>query len=181
MDIVFEQENLIQRLKKGEELAYKQLVNLYTDKLFSYVVSLSGDYALAKDIVQEVFISTFEKRKKLDENYSIQGFLFRLAYNKFINSYHNKKSIDKLKEKYIITLNQIMVEIADKDDFNNKLSQIKSSIDKLPEKCKEIFVMSKREGFTNNEIAKVLNISPKTVETQISIAFSKIRKDLEIH
>lgn len=173
-------ENFIQRLKQGDESAYAELVEQYSNKLFSYAVSLSGDYALAKDIVQEVFISTYEHRKKLDKKYSLEGFLLRSAYNKFINNYHKSKSIHKLKEKYILTLNQIMLEIADTQDFNHKLSQVKTSIDKLPEKCKEIFVMSKREGLTNGEIATVLNISIKTVETQISIAFSKIRKDLNI-
>ena len=173
-------ENFIQRLKQGDESAYAELVEQYSNKLFSYAVSLSGDYALAKDIVQEVFISTYEHRKKLDKKYSLEGFLFRSTYNKFINNYHKSKSIHKLKEKYILTLNQIMLEIADSQDFNQKLSRVKTSIDKLPEKCKEIFVMSKREGLTNGEIATVLNISIKTVETQISIAFSKIRKDLNI-
>ncbi|MFZ9057885.1 MAG: RNA polymerase sigma factor [Flavobacteriaceae bacterium] len=84
------------------------------------------------------------------------------AYNKFINNYHKSKSIHKLKEKYILTLNQIMLEIADTQDFNHKLSRVKTSIDKLPEKCKEIFVMSEREGLTDGEIATILNILIKS-------------------
>ncbi|NBS19491.1 MAG: hypothetical protein EBS74_06870 [Flavobacteriia bacterium] len=71
-------------------------------------------------------------------------------------------------------LNQIIGEIEDTQDFDKKLLLVKKSIEKLPDKCKEIFVMSKKEGLTNREI------SVKTVETQISIAFSKIRKDLDI-
>lgn len=173
-------ENFIKRLKRGDENAYAELVDQYSKKLFSYAVSLSGDYALAKDIVQEVYISTYEHRKKIDEQYSIEGFLYRSTYNKFINQYHKNKSIHKLKEKYIVTLNQIMGEIEDTQDFNKKLLLVKKSIEKLPDKCKEIFVMSKKEGLTNREISEVLEISVKTVETQISIAFSKIRKDLDI-
>ena len=51
---------LVELLKKGDEIAFTELINKYNRKLFSYAVSLSGDYSLAKDIVQEVFIKTFE-------------------------------------------------------------------------------------------------------------------------
>jgi RNA polymerase sigma-70 factor (ECF subfamily) len=170
----------IERLRRGDEKAYTELVSLYSKKLFAYAISLSGDYAMAKDVVQEVFISTYEYRKKLDNKYSIEGFLFRLTYNKFINSYHKNKSLHKLKEKYIATLNQIIGETQDPQDFNHKLALVQKSIDALPEKCRVIFTMSKKEGLTNTEISEVLQISVKTVEAQISIAFSKIRKDLRV-
>jgi RNA polymerase sigma-70 factor (ECF subfamily) len=170
---------LFERLKKGDEEAYSKLVELYGKKMYVYAVSLSGDYSLAKDIVQEVFISTYENRKKLDSQYSLSGFLYRSVYNNFINTYHKNKSINKLKESYIITLNQVMTEIDDPKDFEQKLSFVKKSIEKLPKKCREIFILSKKDGYTNQEISEILNISIKTVETQISIAFSKIRDDLE--
>ena len=72
-----------------------------------------------------------------------------------------------------------MTEIDDPKDFEQKLSLVKKSIEKLPKKCREIFILSKKDGYTNQEISEILNISIKTVETQISIAFSKIRDDLE--
>ena len=68
---------LILLLKKGDESAFTELINIYNRRLFSYAISLSGDYSLAKDIVQDVFIKTFEYRKKLDPDFSIKGFLYR--------------------------------------------------------------------------------------------------------
>jgi RNA polymerase sigma-70 factor (ECF subfamily) len=64
------------------------------------------------------------------------------------------------------------------ENFEHHVKRIEKSIDKLPEKCKQIFKLSKKEGLTNIEIADYLQISLKTVEAQISIAFSKIRKDM---
>ena len=58
------EKELVELLKKGDESAFTELINKYNRKLFSYAISLSGDYSLAKDIVQEVFIKTFEYRKK---------------------------------------------------------------------------------------------------------------------
>ena len=73
-------------LKKGDESAFTELVNKYNRRLFAYAISLSGDYSLAKDIVQDVFIKTYEYRKKLDPAFSITGFLYRSVYNQFINN-----------------------------------------------------------------------------------------------
>ena len=60
-------------LKKGDEAAFTELINTYNRRLFAYAISLSGDYSLAKDIVQNVFVKTFEYRKRLDPEFSIQG------------------------------------------------------------------------------------------------------------
>ena len=168
----------ISRLQNGEEEAFKLLVNTYSKKLFAYAISLTGNHSLAKDIVQEVFISTYEFRKKIDPNYSIQSFLYKTAYNKFINRYYEKKAEDKLKEKYLLTLNSLIDKTIENEDFEYHLKQVEKSIHELPKKCKEIFTLSKKEGLTNIEIADYLQISIKTVEAQITIAFSKIRNDL---
>ncbi len=169
--------NLVQLLKKADEDAFSYLVDKYHKRLFAYAISLSGDYSMAKDIVQEVFIKTYEFRKKLDPNYSIDGFLYRSVYNQFINSYHKNKSLLKIHDEYVKYLNQIINESSE-SDFDMLIKLIDKSINKLPKKCKEIFKLSKTEGLTNHEIATLLNISVKTVEAQITIAFKKIKADI---
>ena len=62
-------------LKSGDEFAFTELVNKYNKRLFAYAISLSGDYSLAKDIVQDVFVKTYEFRKRLNPEFSISGFL----------------------------------------------------------------------------------------------------------
>lgn len=172
----FKKEDIF-KLKKGEEEAFRLLVNTYSKKLFAYVISLTGNHSLAKDIVQEVFISTYEFRNKIDPNYSLKSFLYKMAYNKFINKYYQKKADDKLKEKYFLTLKSV-VDYTEDDDFEQTVERVEHSIDNLPKKCKQIFMLSKKEGLTNIEIADYLKISIKTVEAQMTIAFSKIKKDL---
>ena len=108
-------------LKKGDEAAFTELINTYNRRLFAYAISLSGDYSLAKDIVQNVFVKTFEYRKRLDPEFSIQGFLYRSVYNQFINTYHKNKSLLKIHDEYIRFLNQMIDETND-SEFD-KLSQ----------------------------------------------------------
>jgi RNA polymerase sigma-70 factor (ECF subfamily) len=168
---------LVLLLKEGDDMAYTSLVNLYSRKLFAYAVSLSGDYSLAKDIVQEVFLKTYEHRDKLNPNYSIDGFLYRSTYNQFINTYHKNKSLLKVHDDYVKYLNQI-IEDDNQSDFDQRILKITKCIEKLPKKCKEIFLLSKRDGLTNQEISEILKISIKTVESQITIAFKQLRKQI---
>ena len=171
------EKELVELLKKGDESAFTELINKYNRKLFSYAVSLSGDYSLAKDIVQEVFIKTFEYRKKLDSRFSPQGFLYRSVYNQFINKYHKNKSLLKLHDEYIRLLDQIIEETSE-SEFEKMIAIVNECINKLPKKCKEVFVLSKKRGFTNIEISEKLNISIKTVEAHISMAFKSIRANI---
>ena len=167
----------INLLKKGDDEAFSQLVNLYSRRLFAYAVSLSGDYSFAKDIVQEVFLKTFEYRKKLNPDYSIESFLYRITYNQFINNYHKNQSLLKVHDKYVKYLNQT-IEDKNEQDFDRMINLVNKAIEKLPKKCKEIFILSKRDGLTNQEISEILNISIKTVESQITIAFKQLRKQI---
>ena len=80
-------ENFIKKLQEGDEEAFKELVLKYSDALLGYALSLSGNHHTANDLVQEVFISTFEYRKKLNHKYSIESFLYKSTYNKFIDLY----------------------------------------------------------------------------------------------
>lgn len=167
------QKSLISRLQKGEEKAFKELVNLYSDQIFGYALSLSGDHHTANDIVQEVFINVFEYRKKLNPKYSIEAFLFKSTYNKFIDTYYRNKSRSKLHEQYRYLLNQLVNRPSEEN--NSKLTKMKKEIEKLPKKIKEIFVLSKNQGLTNIEISSHMGISIKTVESNITKAYKILK------
>ena len=167
-------------LKKGDESAFTELVNKYNRRLFAYAIALSGDYSLAKDIVQDVFIKTYEYRKRLDPQFSINGFLYRSVYNQFINKYHKNKSLLKVHDEYVRFLNQLIDDTSD-SEFEKMLKIVNDSIKKLPKRCQEVFVLSKKQGYTNLEISEVLDISIKTVEAHITNAFKSIRANVSIN
>ena len=167
-------EDFLKKLQNGDEKAFNTLIGLYKQKLISYAISLSGDSSLAKDIVQEVFIKTFEIRKKIKTDLSIQSFLYKSVYNRFITIYHKNKSLTKVHEDYYRLLNQLMTS-DDGFNENSNLIKINMCIDKLPNRCKNIFISSKKGGLTNQEISKKFNISIKTVEGQITKAFKYIK------
>lgn len=166
---------LWKRIQKDDNLALKSLFELHYKSLCIYIVQFTHNLNEAEDIVQESFIKLWEKRKTIQINTSLKAYLFKSAYNLLLNNLRKK---DKEREmisdlKYELFLSQI-----ENNEFEeSKIKKIKASINKLPAKCKKILMLSKKEGLKNREIAGQLNISIKTVESQIRIAFQKIRDD----
>ncbi|MBC6998775.1 RNA polymerase sigma-70 factor [Cytophaga sp. FL35] len=165
---------LVQNLKNGNEKAYEYLVEEYHHPLCVYANSLVNDKDQAEDIVQNVFIRTWERRQNLKSDFTIKSFLYRSVHNEFIDQYRKQKSVTALEKKYIEELDRIV----DKDEvfFEKLLSLVQKEIQNLPPKCKKIFLMSKQEGFSNIEIAEHLNVSIKTIEYHITKAFAILRK-----
>ena len=168
--------DFINKLQKGDETAFKELVEKYSDALFGYALTLSGNHHTANDIVQEVFISTFEYRKKLNHKYSIESFLYKSTHNKFIDLYYKNKSRSKLHEQYRLILNQLLI---NPEENRLMLERMRREIENLPKKIKDIFVLSKTNGYTNLEISETLGISVKTVESNITKAYKILKKKLE--
>lgn len=168
---------LVKHLKKGDELAYTYLVKTYFKSLCDYAFGLSRDHFVAEDLVQNVLIRFWEKRNKLKSDTSIKNFLYKSVYNEFINLYRKEVSTDKLRKKYFMTIKPLYEE--DDVELDRLMVLVKQTIEQLPPKCKEIFLLSKKEGLTYVEIANYLNISQKTVENQMGIAFTIIRKKVK--
>jgi RNA polymerase sigma-70 factor (ECF subfamily) len=168
---------LINALRLGDSKAYSFLMDTYHHKLCVYAYNLTKDQDIAEDIVQNVFVRTWKKRKNLKTDFSISSFLYKSVYNEFINQYRKEKPFFPLEKKHMNAISAI-AEDDDKHSLERSIKLIKQEIQKLPPKCMEVFLLSKEEGLTNAEIAEYKNLSIKTVEKHISKAFNILRKAL---
>lgn len=168
---------LIENLIKGEEKAYMFLLKKFHGRLYAYAQSLVNDRATAQDIVQNVFLKTWKFRKRLDPQFTIQSFLYKSVYNEFINNYQKNRAMMLLQQKYVEAARQIM-EGTDLSTMDRMIEVVNQEIRNLPPKCQKVFVLSKKEGLTNIEISEYLNVSVKTVETQITKAYGILREKL---
>lgn len=169
---------LIEALRNGDEKAYAYLIDTYHHKLCVYANSLVKNIYSAEDIVQNVFIKVWEQRTRLKPDHALKSFLYKLVYNEFIDLYRKNQSLFSLEKSYYDALNSIVFE-DDSESFQRVLNVVNKEIQNLPPKCKEVFILSKKEGLTNIEIAEHLDVSVKTVEAQITKAFSILRTSLE--
>lgn len=169
---------IIRGLKAGDESSYKQLFHEYYIVLAVFAARYVKDMEIAKDLVQDFFVHLFEIRDSLNINTSLKSFLFQSVKNRCLN--HIKHI--QMHEKHIGNLETNQESnsgIEDKISEAELEIQIFQHVKHLPPKCKNIFRMSRFEGKKNLEIAEILNISKRTVETQISKALKILRDNLK--
>lgn len=176
-EIYNENKVLIECLKNGDEKAYAFLIDNYHHKLCVYANSLIKNTYSAEDIVQNVFIRVWELRNRLNPNLSIKSFLYKSVYNEFIDLYRKNQSLIPIEKIYFNAINSVIND-DESEAFDRIINVLNKEIENLPPKCKNIFILSKKEGLTNIEIAEHLEISIKTVETQITKAFSILRSTM---
>jgi RNA polymerase sigma-70 factor (ECF subfamily) len=177
--------HLFQRIKSGDKTALEYCYKKYFTALYYYSKGILNDSALANDMVQESFLKIWENRKKISIQSSLSAYLYRTVYNHSINYLKHRLIIDKHKNiqkeylEHASVYSSITTEHAQSILIAKEFSQqIDEAVENLPDKCKQIFKLSRYEGLKNHEIATRLNVSLNTVQKQISIALSKLRIQL---
>lgn len=170
-------QDILQLLKKGDQKAFKKVFEVHYNIIYEFVQNLTKDRFQCEDITQETFIKFWNNREKIDIQTPIKGYLYKTAYNNFIDHYRKSQRNQMLKQEWYF---QKIIEITEENVFikERKIARLKKEIDLLPPKCKQIFVLSKLKNLKYQEIATKLNISIKTVENQMGIALSRLRKEL---
>lgn len=166
----------IEKLKKGDYDAYTLLMNDYYNNLCGYANLFTKDPSKSEDIVQNVFVKLWVYRKKIDSNIPIKRYLHKSVYNEFIDQYRKNKSVISLEEKHLKAINTVIDN--NSFDIEKLMTRVNDEIEKLPEKCKRVFILNKKEGLTHDEIAEYLQISIKTVEGHITRAFKILNQKL---
>ncbi len=172
------EKQLVVALKKGDPFAFDQLVTKYGKKLYFFAKGYLNSNEDAEGLVQDVFLKIWEKRKELKEDLSFNSFLYTVTFNA-IRQYFRKKSREKKYlgnyfENFEESHNETLLDI----EYNNLRELADKAIDKLPEKRKRIFLLSRHQGLSNAEIANRLRISIKTVENQMTQALKFLREHL---
>lgn len=136
------------------------------------------DFETAKEIVQDAFISLWEKRESIDLSKPVKSYITTSVYNKSLNYLRDNKKFNRdiLNFENLYTMSE--QNQGDKLVAAEIELKIKTSIDELPEKCREIFVMNRYENLKYQQIADKLQISIKTVEAQMSKALAHMRSKL---
>lgn len=164
--------------KTLDKAAFEELFRSYFTPLCSFAQKFVNDTDEAKDIVHNVFINLWNKRKEVDLETSLKSYLFQGVHNRSLNFIRdNKKMVQFDAPQSEGELSQYL-ESRDHLESSEAESRINRALDDLPEKCKEIFLMNRFDGLKYREIAEKLNISIKTVETQMSRALKSLREKL---
>lgn len=170
-------EQLIPAVRSDDHYAFDELFRKYGPSLLSFVVSVLKDEYEAEEVVQDVFFKIWEKRRDLDPSLSFKSYLFTIALNTTKNFYRKKLQEEKYKQDVALELNIDRTSDLDVIEYRNLLDYVDKIIEKLPPSRREIFILSKKDGLKNPEIAKLLNISEQTVKNQLVSAMKFLRSE----
>lgn len=169
---------VVQGLKNSDFNSFDLLYKKYVKRLYCFALGYLKSHGDAEEMVQEVFLKVWEKRHTLDETRSFNSYLFTITKNSILNHFRKKAN----EESYVGYLKQNVKSMHTGTEENIIYSDLemhlKNIINKLPDKRKEIFILSRELGYSNEKIAEVLNISKKTVENQITNALKYIQEHL---
>jgi len=165
---------------KSQHQQFEVLFNLFAGRLVSFAQSYVGNIKEAEGVVHDCFLAIWEKRDSLALDESLKSYLYSSVKNKSLNVLQKRKL-------FATEMNDGTLEVT--DDMPNPLQQLSKketermifdAIERLPPKCKRVFLLSRTEHLSYKEIASLLDINTKTVENQIAIALKFIRESMGI-
>jgi len=176
-------DELFDQVKAGDQKAYELMFSIYFARLNDFAKHVVKDDTISQDIVLEVFLKVWEKRSKI-ESLNLEAFLFRLVRNSCIdyikhikvvnNRMHEIEISTKYEELYRIDFVGNEPYILIEQELKYK---IEKTVQSLPDRCREVFILSRIDGLKNKEIAEKLNINIKNVERHLNRALQSFYKN----
>lgn len=163
------------RIYSGDTQVFKELYDCYCAPLLQLALAIVYNREMAEEIVADVFIAVWRKRKGLHQVSNLKWYLYaatrNIAFN-YLRKYAHKKTLH-LDEAHLLEY-----EINPEAQLisNEMMRHINTAISELPPQCRLIFKLVKEDGLKYREVAVLLNISVKTVENQVGIALKKLAK-----
>ena len=166
-------------IKDSDRSAYEEVFREMHDKLYRYAFSITTDRSSALDLVQETFLDLWEKRASLDPERSLKALLFRMVRNKAYNHQRNHRRREEILQNNPSRLPMGQPVLPDGMVSANHLDEkLQKWIGRLPNRQREALVLSRYEGMNHNEIAEVMEISPRTVNNHLVRALKTLRDQI---
>ncbi|MDP3915140.1 MAG: RNA polymerase sigma-70 factor [Bacteroidota bacterium] len=176
-------DELFDQVKTGDQKALELLFSIYFSRMNDFARNVVKDDGISQDIVQEVFVKVWEKKAEI-ESLNIEAFLFRLVRNRCIDYIKHLKVVNnRLKEIHIASKYEELyrIDFVGNEPYVLIEQELKTKIEKtiqdLPDRCREVFILSRMNGLKNKEIAEKLDINIKNVERHLNRALQSFHKN----
>lgn len=170
------------RMAANDERALRLLFDRYYPRVLTSVRRLIADVDTCQDIAQEVFVELWQRRATLDVHTSLGAYLSRAAVNRALNFIkQNKRYLLEESEEQARIADDTPIQMEQMAAQEDRTQALYTAIEKLPEKCRIVFTLSRFEELSHKEIAEQLGISVKTIENQITKAMKVLRATLLQH
>ncbi|MBE2230420.1 MAG: RNA polymerase sigma-70 factor [Chitinophagaceae bacterium] len=165
----------------ADQAAYKELFLLLHGRLKQFAYSILKSQEEAEELVSDLFIKVWEKRKQLTHIESPLFYFYTTARNMAYNRLSRQKRQQKPSpDEWLVRLNSIYFDPEQLMMTEEMMRRIRQAIDDLPPRCRVIFKLVKEDGLRYKEVAELLQLSVKTVEAQMAIALRRLAKCMEL-
>ena len=165
------------RVQNSDKEAFNMLFNMLWEPMYTYAASMLPDRSVAEDLVQEVWIDYWQRREEVQIRH-IKPYLYRAIRYRCYNALRDSKFTPLQAETAHTITTPAETEL--EEDVTELSKKIQTIIADLPERCREIFTLSRIHHYSNTEIAGQLQISRRSVENQLSLALAKLRRELYV-
>ena len=176
----YTEQEIIELLKTGDSRVFEWLFKQYYAALRIYAHRLVGELDFSEEAVAATFAVVWEKRTTIIFDSSVRSYLFRAVHNRCLN-HLKQQQVRKKYERYLLDQPLPGIQTASAElalGAEDLRREIALALEDLPEKCRQIFLLSRFGHKKYHEIAAMLDLSPKTVEAQMTIALRKLRHHL---
>jgi len=167
---------LFKQIKQQNKIAFDILFRKYYQSLCRFALTFTHSEDLAEEVVQDMFVHFWSCNDNIQITISVKAYLYSSTRNHALNLIKKEKTRNNYEIDYATQFEHVVAPENSGEGIKALGIAIQNSIRKLPEKCREIFVLSRFEGLSYDEIAEYLTLSKKTVENQMGIAFKKLRE-----
>lgn len=172
----------VERIRNNDSKAFEELYFEYYNKLCGLAIQYLRSPELAKDCVQDVFLKIWRRREDWEIHYSLKVYLYQAVRNQALNLVEKLKNRYEYSEKYFKEKKyQVMEKPAGLTSEEWRLVEdIWILVEEMPERRKMVFELHKKHGLSYKEIARVMEISRKTVENHMGKALQQIRDNIDL-
>jgi len=175
-------------VKLGSEKAFYVLYTSLFPQLIRYIVQIVKEVFIAEEIVQETFIKLWENKEYIEITGSVKVYIYKMAHNMSLNRLEHiataknavHRTISEEEWSFVQETYRIDDSIIEQIESEETETRIRQAINNLPDKCREVFMLSRFDLLDNEEVAKKMNISVNTVRAHIYHALELIRKELKV-
>ena len=174
-----EEAEIIERIRNGDIEAFETVFRAYYQSLCLFSMRYLKRIDLAEEIVQDIFVTIWDKRSSLQFEISLKSYLYRAVHNNSLKYIQHQKVVDKHAQHLIDRKEQNYYEPVNNLQVEEVAGLLKEAFISMPQKTREIFALSREEGLKYTEIAEKLDISVKTVEAHMGNALKILREYLK--
>ena len=163
------------KLKNGNKQAFEVIYQFYSNSIYSKIIKMTKDQAVADDLLQDIFVKIWERRSFIKEEFSFRGWIYKIAENCVYDYYRMVSQDAKMREKLIGTFAEMYNHTEDYILNKERSKMLNDALAQLPPQRQAIFKLCKIDGKSYAEAAEILNISASTVSGQLVKATRTIK------